>query len=277
MAYRELVYSCADHITLSFIDGFRLLYNVEEVSKATTTLDHLYECYCQYCIKQEIFPATKDFVSKVIDKVIPTQKRYISVKKNGKFTRAVTYDGICFVQSIDNSGDEESTDLQLPEFCTVYNSQLPHSLSFSVPTLHTLNGETVKADVLINNATLQITVNHVDINLSTVGFNPNCSINRRNLNAIVTLVKHLRLCRGIPYSADNASLNTPEDWGHIGSDNETVRRLRRKSCKVVVPISAVKDTCISCQRATTYLKRKSADDKENETDLSQTMQAGKGK
>lgn len=234
--------------------------------------DKLYESYSVYCKEENLFPVTRDYMSKVIVKVFPGVKvQYLNAKKNGKSIKIVSYTGMhglgstCSCQDHHDTSSDTSHKISLPEFCTLHHvdpgNLVPNSIHFSVPTLHVVNNTTVKFDVQISEETLTITVLDKVIDLPSLGFNQYCSVNQRNLKAVVTFVRCLNLCKGIVYCGDASLLYKIEDWSDVDSRShkQIIKRLRHRSCKAVVPISATGDHCSSCRRANKYLKEKSLD------------------
>ncbi len=188
-------------------------------------------------------------MSKLIEKVLPTANRR-RVRRQGQVISI--YEGISCTHD-DCDGNQTSTvDVvpTLPDFCTLHAIQLPHLISFSMPTLYTVNGVNVIVDITMQDSVLHLQIGSVKVVLEDLGVSRHCAVDQRHLDATVTLVQLLRLCRGKPYNADGryTSWSGPEDWAYIaGRDSE--QRVRWKSCKSVVGFNAATDTCRACQNA----------------------------
>lgn len=252
----------------------RLLNYCHEDQEKSTSLDKLYHCYQEYCYTEHIFPATKEHLTKVIEKTVGYVKRKHQWESRSAVEsnrRLVTiFQGISCEKQKDQASSESAdlTVLHVPDYCIVGPVDTPYTLSFSVPTIQTVNGVSVILDVTLCNSELHIRIGAAEVNLSILNFNKRCPLDQRHLDGVAKLTQIIRLCKGNPYR-DECSypkcVHPPEDWGVLGQA-ETERRVRWTSCTTVLSISAKGETCVNCQRGQRrlkFLQHRTCQDKEN--------------
>ena len=215
-------------------------------------LNDLYTSYTTYCEQKSIFPATKDYVGKVILKVLPSGRK--SRKREGNLNNII-YLGLhgLGISCDNNEQFDNQNEIHLPEFCTTVVTSREQSIQFLVPTMEIINGVGVNFNVLINGDYLDISVNDIKINLSQLGFNEKCCINQRNINAVICFLKYLNICKGVAEPHCAASF-TMDSWIAFdltrskSGDMRTEKRIRHKNCDIALEINGTADHCRTCMK-----------------------------
>lgn len=231
---------------------------MKEVPHGAVPLNELHDQYLIYCHEEHVVPGTKDFASKVIERVLPAvKKKYVSAQNavTKKWSsKTVVYDHLSL------STEQKTTCSQailFPEYCSplVTGSADELVYSLSVPTTHTVNGQTIVVDVTIQNSLIDMKLGLIAIDLEAIHYRKCIKLlDQSHVDSILKLIQELRLCKGWAAQEEDPSVacGVMEQWGKIGLA-ATENRVRSKTCKGVISFSANSTTCLPCQKARDYL------------------------